>query len=343
MSLNLGISYDFVHYKTASAVEGVTGFVCGAYFQHECSIRNLFYLIQTDPNVYHHRHKLYPVLSTFKTDHESRLWNRQSRLKDKLREVLVAPLYDIFSCIFLMKEERPPKPPNMLELIKFGLPGTENVSAHKEYVMSQQLGTKATIWMCEHLHRNNVQKLVRPTSGEDFLHRFTDIRVLSSNKANMGRVFTSNIWYELEMYIIHMAIKNHSVYAYTGPLYLPNCSNQKDWSLDYEIIDWIPVPVPSHYFKVLVMDPPAPDCSPYMEGFIIPNRRSLAGSQLHEFLSDVEEIERYTGLNFANCLRHHVLIDGNDFPPHDPSKRPTLEELSERVAKFRHVTPEEFM
>ncbi|KRG03585.1 uncharacterized protein Dmoj_GI18046, isoform C [Drosophila mojavensis] len=44
------------------ALAGLTGFVFGAYFQQESAIRQLFWMIKTDPYVFHHRRKLYPLV-----------------------------------------------------------------------------------------------------------------------------------------------------------------------------------------------------------------------------------------------------------------------------------------
>lgn len=51
-----------VHQYALYALAGVTGFFCGAFVQQEASIRELFRQIRRDPYVYHHRHRLYPMV-----------------------------------------------------------------------------------------------------------------------------------------------------------------------------------------------------------------------------------------------------------------------------------------
>jgi len=59
MSMNESRAHQWALY----ALAGLTGFVCGAFVQQEASIRQLFQQIRRDPYIYHHRHKLYPMVS----------------------------------------------------------------------------------------------------------------------------------------------------------------------------------------------------------------------------------------------------------------------------------------
>jgi len=62
----MSFSESNVHQWALCALAGVTGFVCGAFVQQEASIRQLLQQIRRDPYVYHHRHKLYPMVSDMK-------------------------------------------------------------------------------------------------------------------------------------------------------------------------------------------------------------------------------------------------------------------------------------
>ncbi|XP_068151891.1 endonuclease G, mitochondrial [Drosophila tropicalis] len=286
------------------ALAGLTGFVCGAYFQQEASIRHLFSAIKRDPHIYHFRHKLYPMFSTFPTDHETRLWQQPHSLSDRIRECLVSPLFDLFSAMFMLKNETP-NTIDLLDLIKYGLPSSENLCVHKDYIVSQNFALNRPNWVCEHL-RGNYKKLSTDDDGDESLHlRFNDVYVLSSASTRICKAFKRKIWRELEQYVSTLTEQYGSVYAYTGPVYTPSCRDH-EWSMEYEVLDWRPYPVPSHYFKVLIIESQVEGCAPYMECFMIENSNKLCDN-LSSSLAQVEEIERFTGLRFNKGLRPTVV------------------------------------
>ncbi|XP_030238590.1 endonuclease G, mitochondrial isoform X1 [Drosophila navojoa] len=309
------------------ALAGLTGFVFGAYFQQESAIRQLFWMIKTDPYVFHHRRKLYPLVSTFRTDHEDRLWNRSKCLTSKIRDRLIYALFDMFNSIFF--DKRPESlSPDLLDLIKYGLPSTENLYVHKDYVVSQDLSTNAPKWMCEHL-KGNYRKLTTEADGDALHLRYNDVYVLSCGATRVCKAFKREIWRKLEEHVSQMTEKYHSVYVYTGPMYLPCCRPGEDWSLEYQIVDWIPLPMPSHYFKVLIIDPQLPECTPYMEGYIIDNKLSstCTSNELVEYLCDIAEIERHTGLRFFEGVQSTVRFEKKQYKTNNqPTNRPYFSE-----------------
>ncbi|KAL7738741.1 hypothetical protein ACLKA6_017933 [Drosophila palustris] len=288
------------------AVAGFMGFVCGAYCQQEVSIRQLFGMIRRDPYIFYHRQKLYPILSTFRTDHEARLWKRSSSLTDKIRNCLVFSLVDSINALFFDKKP-PTYTPDLLDLIKYGLPSTENLYVHKDYIVSQDLLTNAPKWICEHL-RGNYRKLTTDEDGDALHLRYNDVFVLSCGATRICKAFKREIWRKLEQHVTKMTEKFGSVYVYTGPMYLPSLIPGENWTLEYQIVDWIPLPMPSHYFKVLITEPQLPDTTPYMEGYIIDNKNSTTPSscELINYLCDIGEIERHTGLRFFEGVQSVV-------------------------------------
>ncbi|XP_062120655.1 endonuclease G, mitochondrial [Drosophila sulfurigaster albostrigata] len=292
------------------AMAGFMGFVCGAYYQQEMSIRELFGMIRSDPNIFHQRQKLYPILSTFRTDHEARLWKRSTCVSDKIRNCLIFSLYDSISSL-LFDRKPPVYTPDLLDLIKYGLPSNENLYVHKDYIVSQDLRTNAPKWICEHL-RGNFRRLTTDDAEGDSLHlRYNDVFVLSCGGTRHCKAFQREIWRKLEQHVTRMTEKYDSVYAYTGPMYLPTRRPGENWSLEYQIVDWIPLPMPSHYFKILIIDPKIPDSTPYMEGYIIDNKNTTTSNscELQHHLCDIGEIERHTGLRFFEGMQSVVRFE----------------------------------
>ncbi|ALC40138.1 Tengl3, partial [Drosophila busckii] len=289
------------------ALAGFTGFMCGVLFQQEASIYQLFSLIHSDPYVYYHRQKLYPILSTFTTNHEARLWKKSPGLTDRLRNCIFFQLFDHIPQLLFSKQVTL-STPDLLELVKYGLPSMENLYVHQDYIVSQDLSTNAPKWMCEHL-KGNYTKLSSDDDGDALNLRYNDVYVLSCGATRICKAFKREIWRKLEQHVGYVTDKFGSVYVYTGPMYMPHSRPGDSWHLDYNIVDWIPVPTPSHYFKVLIIDPDPQlkECSPYMEGYLIENTSGTGCSlDLTDYLCDVAEIERHTGLRFHEGLQFVV-------------------------------------
>ncbi|XP_020805946.1 endonuclease G, mitochondrial [Drosophila serrata] len=291
--------------------------------------KELFRLIRRDPYIYHHRQRLYPILSTFRTDHESRLWNRPITVGDKIRELVVSPLIDLLSGFFMLRTDSA-STMDLLDLIKYGLPSTENLLIHKDYIVSQDMCTNSPRWICEHF-RGNYQKIETDSSGDSSLNlRNNDVYVLSGGSMKICKAFKGKIWNDLEQYVVTKAQEFGSVYTYTGPIYMPSSQDDDKWSLKYEVNDWIPMPVPSHYFKVLIVESNIPGIYTFIEGFIIENSRSMGG-KLRNHRVKVDEIERFTGLRFNKDLRPAVQFDKNKFRVNTQAWAGRFQEISEQL------------
>lgn len=234
-------------------------------------------------------------------------------LMDKIRDCVLFSFPDAFIALFIDKKS-PSYAPDLLDLIKFGLPSTENLYLHKDYIVSHDTCANAPKWMCEHLKGDF--KRLSSEDQEDALHlRYNDVFVLSNGATRNCKAFKLEIWRKLEQHVSLIAEKFGSVYVYTGPMYLPSYHSDENWSLEYQIVDWKPLPMPSHYFKVLVIDPQLPGSTPYMEGYIVENRMKTITKpqELTDFLCDIAEIERYTGLRFYDGVQSIVRFDKNDY------------------------------
>ncbi|XP_002134549.2 endonuclease G, mitochondrial-like [Drosophila pseudoobscura] len=290
---------------------GVAAFVCGAFLQQETSINNLFDVIKRDPYVYHNRRKLYPVLSTFSTNHEARLWSRPVGLKDKICD-RVKPLLK-----FLLpkpKEEMGSEEPplaNVLDLLKYGLPSAEHLVVHKDYIMSRGMETKSATWICEHFRAGS-------SPDEPEYLRYTDVFLLTGACEEIGRVFRRPIWQELERYVTLKTQECGSLYTYTGPIFTPkNHGTGKSW-LEYRECGnaSMPVPVPSHYFKVLIIEEsqvPGGDVQPVnIEAYVIKNGPSDMSGCLCEHRVRIKDIEEQTGLRFNKEQQGPKVIKNKD-------------------------------
>lgn len=241
------------------------------------------------------------------------MWKHSMNLADRLRECFIFSFFDAVTALFLEKKG-PSYAPDLLDLAKFGLPGTENLYLHKDYIVSHDLYANAPKWMCEHLSGD--YKKLSTNEQEDALHlRYNDVFVLSNGATRNCKAFKREIWRKLEQHVSQISEKFGSVYVYTGPMYLPTYQTSENWSLDYQIVDWKPLPMPSHYFKVIIIDPQSPGSTPYMEGYIIENKISTVarGYELTDFLCDIAEIERYTGLRFYDGIQSIVRFDKDEY------------------------------
>ncbi|XP_023163209.2 endonuclease G, mitochondrial isoform X2 [Drosophila hydei] len=220
--------------------------------------------------------------------------------------------------------------PDLLDLMKYGLPSMENLYVHKDYVVSQDLSTNAPKWMCEHL-QGNYKKLTTEADGDALHLRYNDAYVLSCGATRVCKAFKLEIWRKLEKHVSQMTEKFGSVYVYTGPMYLPSCRPDEDWTLEYQIVDWIPLPTPSHYFKVLIIDPQLPECVPYMEGYIIDNKlnSTCSSTELTDYLCDIAEIERHTGLRFFEGVQSTVRFEKKQYKTENQPSN--LQYLSESI------------
>lgn len=255
------------------------------------------------------------------------MWNRSQSFGDKFRELIVSPLFDFVSAFFDLKTDSATTT-DLLDLIKYGLPSTENLLVHKDYIVSQDMYTNSPRWICEHF-RGDYQKIETDESGYSSLNlRYNDVYVLSGGSMKICKAFKRRIWHDLEQYVVAKAQEFGSVYTYTGPIYTPSRHDDSRWYMKYEVLDWIPMPVPSHYFKVLIVESQVPGLCPFVEGYIIENSRSVSG-KLIDHRVNVDEIERFTGLRFSKDLRPTVQFEKGTFRVDTRAWAGRFQEMSE--------------
>ncbi len=101
-------------------------------------------------------------------------------------------------------------------------------------------------------------------------------------------------WARLERYVRDIVKEGHCVEAITGPLFLPYEEGGKIY-IKYEVIGKNHVAVPTHFFKFIKVD----SIEDSLEIYIIPNEPISAQIPFEHFKKTLEELEKFSGLEFA--------------------------------------------
>lgn len=86
------------------------------------------------------------------------------------------------------------------------------------------------------------------------------------------------------------------VHVITVPLYLPYTDTDVNKYVKYRVIGENEVAVLTHFFKILFLE--SYDGTILEKGFIIPNEKIAASSDLSNFIVDIDKIKRVAGLVF---------------------------------------------
>ncbi|XP_048759715.2 endonuclease G, mitochondrial-like [Ostrea edulis] len=119
-----------------------------------------------------------------------------------------------------------------------------------------------------------------------------DTFCLSNIAPQVGKGFNQGVWKDLEKYTRALARKYTHVYVCSGPLYLPSREADGKLYVKYEVIGKNHVSVPTHFFKVIVMENDKGEFE--MNSFKVPNENTES-TPLTNFLAPIEEIERAAG------------------------------------------------
>ncbi|XP_017772239.1 PREDICTED: endonuclease G, mitochondrial [Nicrophorus vespilloides] len=219
------------------------------------------------------------------------------------------------------------------QIMKYGFPGMDHVRSFDDFVLSYDRKTRVAHWVFEHLTAENTKKNdgvdralcdFKPDesihsyfrsensdykrSGYDRGHlaaagnhkghqKHCDQTFYLSNMApQVGVGFNRDSWNRLERYVRKLTNTYPNVYCCTGPLYLPKKEGDGKKYVRYEVIGEKNVAVPTHFFKVLVME--TSDGHLEMESFVMPNQVIDNEVPLTSFQVPPESIERAAGLLF---------------------------------------------
>ena len=121
--------------------------------------------------------------------------------------------------------------------------------------------------------------------------------LLSSNIVPQDLSMNGCDWLRLENVALSLAQTPASnVYIISGPLWLPEKNASNKFVTTFEVIGKKQMPVPTHLFKILMIDDFRGKAS---AAFIMPNRPILEHKPLSYFQVQIEEVEVAAGLDLT--------------------------------------------
>ncbi|XP_041369327.1 endonuclease G, mitochondrial-like [Gigantopelta aegis] len=228
------------------------------------------------------------------------------------------------------QQPTPPTASNRLqEIMKYGYPGFDQIRSYDNFVLSYDRRHRNAHWVFEQLTPDNLkydENVSRKSSSfkeDTSIHKYfraapQDYKgykfdkghlaaannhrisqkvldqtfLLSNISPQVGEGFNRGIWNGLEKYVRAVARKNKNVYVCTGPLYLPTPENGKLY-VKYEVIGNNQVAVPTHFFKVLVIEDNSGQLE--LQSYVLPNQPIPNGVPLKTYFYPVDAIERAAG------------------------------------------------
>ncbi|XP_061460175.1 endonuclease G, mitochondrial [Rhineura floridana] len=222
------------------------------------------------------------------------------------------------------------------ELAKYGLPGLSQVRSRESYVLCYDPRARSALWVveqlnaatlsgsseraaCDFLEDDSVHEYHRASnadyrgSGFDRGHLAAAANHKWSQKAMAETFYLSNVapqnphlnqnaWNNLEKYCRSLTKFNKNVYVCTGPLFLPRMEPDGKMYVKYQVIGRSHVAVPTHFFKVLILEKPSGEIE--LHSYVMPNSPVDEKIPLERFLVPIESIERASGLLFVpNILK----------------------------------------
>ncbi|XP_017047704.1 endonuclease G, mitochondrial [Drosophila ficusphila] len=255
-------------------------FALGAYYQHIDVMRNIRRLEQRNPHAYFIRRKLYGLLNIFTVRADSKEFSEEGDDCHKLGGIM-----------------------------KYGFPSTNDISLNEtfDFVTSFDRRNSAVQWMCERVDISDRIIYGDPLSvtpvGAFGQSEASRVFFLSNIKPFLNRGFNMKVWDRLLQYVNEMSRRHGTVYVYTGSIYLPRELKSNNWFLEFQTEERTMVAVPTHFFKILVIDPRfEEDAIPYAEAYVMPNSPLNNNVDLKTLLSDIRDIENATGLRFFEGL-----------------------------------------
>jgi endonuclease G len=217
------------------------------------------------------------------------------------------------------------------QIAKLGFPSFDTIRSYDNFILSYDRRNRTANWVLEHLTADNIvgqpidrknieffeDKSIHPyfrSTNEDYRgsgydrghlaaagnHR-SDQRlvaqtfILSNISPQVGKGFNRDVWNRLEKYCRWKARHSENVWVCTGPLYLPKREPNGKIYVSYEVIGQNHVSVPTHFFKVLVIES---NGSFDLEAYVLPNRVIDDKTPIESFRVPVDTIERSAGLLF---------------------------------------------
>nr|XP_032802644.1 endonuclease G, mitochondrial [Petromyzon marinus] len=226
------------------------------------------------------------------------------------------------------------------ELSTFGLPGVAQLRSRTAYLVSYDARTRTPAWVlekldsaglrgdatrqdCEFLEDESVHAFHRATnidfrgSGYDRGHMAAAANHKASREAMRDTFLLTNIvpqnpqmnqnaWNDLEQYCRGLTKQYAHVYVCTGPLYLPRREVDGKTYVRYEVIGPNTVAVPTHLFKLLILQKNAEGGDVELRAFVMPNEPIPSSVPRERFLVPLESLERASGFLFQPNIERRL-------------------------------------
>lgn len=236
--------------------------------------------------------------------------------------------------------EQPSGPPSRGPIMKYGIPGTENIRYYEGFVLSYSNAHRTSNWVCEHLTRQDINSKNGNVTRDDCkffedstMHAFFRASIqdykgsgfdrghlaaagnhkysqkamcetfsLSNMSPQVGKGFNRGTWNRLERHVYDLAKLYTHMYICSGPLYLPYTDGDGKRYVRYQVIGENHVSVPTHFFKVILGETDTGRIE--IQAFIMPNTVIADDAPLSNFLVALETVEKASGHLFFDKLQN---------------------------------------
>lgn len=220
----------------------------------------------------------------------------------------------------------------MGSIMKYGFPSMNEISLNEtfNFVTSFDRRNSSIQWMCERVdvssYANAIGREYRDlsvkhrsstTTPPGILYQQSEaarVFFMSNIKPFQNRGFNAAIWERLLHYVHSMTEKYDIVFVYTGSIYLPREMKSNNWYLEFQPEDNTVVAIPTHFFKIIIIDTKEVNSIPYAEAYVLPNTALNDDTDLRTLLCDVRDIENATGLKFFEGLDRNFVNTQVDAP-----------------------------
>ncbi|DBB17295.1 hypothetical protein WJX82_005669 [Trebouxia sp. C0006] len=222
--------------------------------------------------------------------------------------------------------------------LKYGLPSTDNLRFHQNFVLSFDSAKRNAKWVLEHItkesssgkgSRADVRFFEDAVLEPRFRSRLDDYRnsgydrghlapaanhkgdqvglsetfSMSNISPQVGKGFNRDYWARFERFVKTLAWSSDDVYIVTGPLYVPQRTPQ-GYVMHHPMIGKPPclVAVPTHFYKVVLAESRSrlPFGAPKVSvgAFVMPNGQIQPDMPLTAFSVPLQMLENVAGMKF---------------------------------------------
>ncbi|XP_014666655.1 PREDICTED: nuclease EXOG, mitochondrial-like [Priapulus caudatus] len=227
------------------------------------------------------------------------------------------------------------------EILKYGIPDRgPMVSYYANHVLSYDQAKRTPLWVAEHIQPHHVKGSADrkrtnfnpdPAVPTMFSATNDDYRKSGWSRGHMAPAadnkhdqiameetfYLTNIlpqdmdnnsgfWNRLELYCRDLTKRFTDVRIISGPLWLPREQNGKNM-VTYQVLGKNNVAVPTHLFKVILVEGASGGSHQALSAFVVPNEPISKHQQLKDFLVPLEHLEKVVGFRFHPQLNRALL------------------------------------